>query len=77
MENCINCEHFAWWDGDYCCMRTLMIIQPSPEGDFSAVIFKKLKTPKTCPYYEKTAVGGYEKVYQEFLSKYESQIKKN
>ena len=26
-ECCINCRHFAWWDGDYCCLSKFTILE--------------------------------------------------
>ena len=47
-QNCINCEHFAWWDGDYCCVAKKKILQESPEGEFNEDILMSLKLNKDC-----------------------------
>jgi len=29
---CLTCEHFCWWDGDYCCLDHGKIFVKSPSG---------------------------------------------
>lgn len=29
---CLTCEHFCWWDGDYCCVDKMKILAESPSG---------------------------------------------
>ena len=30
-QHCTNCQHFAWWDGD-CCTAKMIILQNSDDG---------------------------------------------
>jgi len=53
LGNCINCKHFAWWDGDYCCTAKMIILQHSPKGDFTEEILKNMKTSDECEDYDK------------------------
>ena len=76
---CINCNNFAWWDGDYCCLKNNIILQVSPKGEFTEEILNTIKSPDSevhyCPDYEITrdALGNlYEDAYIDFLEKYEN-----
>lgn len=30
--NCLDCEHFTYWDGDYCCTWKMMILSEATES---------------------------------------------
>ena len=80
-NNCINCEHFAWWDGDYCCVKNFKILCESKSGHFNEDILTAIKTPKTCNDYKKAKnkkmTEIYQEAYIEFLKEYESKVKEN
>lgn len=50
-ECCVNCRHFALWDGDFCCVQNMEIMQFG--DDFNETILLSIKTPNTCDMYEK------------------------
>ena len=65
-KHCTNCENFAWWDGDYCCMYKCTILQPSLDGDFTDII----PTTHCSKYrYSRKVNDDYGSVYREFLKK--------
>ena len=68
MENCVTCEHFDWWDGDYCCLKKMTILCSSnSDGRFTEKILENMKTPETCKYYDHHARPGYVELYEEFM----------
>lgn len=72
MNNCINCENFAWWDGDYCCLAKMIILQSSPKGYFEEEILKNIKTSDECIGYTKSYNKShemYEHAFNEFMQK--------
>lgn len=63
-DTCITCQHFAWWDGDYCCMSKMKVIQ---HGDtFSEGIEAKIKPCEEFSYDEKAPYKEEYKRYQEW-----------
>ncbi|MBP5455228.1 MAG: hypothetical protein J6Y37_01865 [Paludibacteraceae bacterium] len=68
-ESCINCEHFGWWDGDYCCVLKFRVLCDSPNGEFTDDILKNLKTPKTCNSYIQ-ANAKHAELYEEPFLKF-------
>lgn len=52
--------HFAWWDGDYCCIRRLEILCPSKNGEFSPEILPKLEKHLNCKHHKR----GNEKIVE-------------
>ena len=52
-KSCINCEHFAWWDGDYVCTAKFKLLQESPNGEFNKDILMSLRLNKNCLDYNK------------------------
>ena len=61
---CINCSHFGWWDGDWCCTWHMKIIQ---HGDiFTDEILDSICTSETCKDYEVSNLP--------WVEDYESQI---
>ena len=74
MDNCISCEHFAWWDGDFCCCENMKILQLSPKGEFTPEILKNIKNSEDCSDYkesENKIRSIYEEAFKKFLDKYE------
>lgn len=47
-KNYINCEHFSWWDGDYCCTDKFKILQESKNGKFNEDILFALENNMNC-----------------------------
>ena len=44
-NNCLNCENFAFWDGDYCCLAKFVILDEGDENnDFTEDILRTMKT---------------------------------
>ena len=79
-KNCLNCEHFVWWDGDYCCVANFKILCESKRGDFSKDMLKSMKTPETCKDYKLSnnkIHEMYEELFNKFLKEYESKNKEN
>lgn len=69
-ESCINCDNFAWWDGDYCCIAKFLILQNSPKGKFTEEILKTMKTSDDyCENYSKVKkeFNAYEEPFNTFL----------
>ena len=69
-ESCINCDNFAWWDGDYCCIIKFLILQNSPKGEFTKEILGTMKTSDDyCENYSKVKkeLNAYEEPFNEFL----------
>lgn len=77
MDNCITCEHFAWWDGDYCCTAHMEILQNAPTGEFNSEIQEALKKHGKCLDYEESMDcirNVYETAYKKFLDKEDGTI---
>lgn len=70
-KNCINCKHFAWWDGDYCCTDKFKILQASPKGQFNADIEYALEKNKNCKKWK----AGNPKIVEMYLKAYNEYIK--
>lgn len=53
-ECCLNCSHFAFWDGDYCCTAEMKIHQFGFADDifFNVDIDNTMETPDTCGDYD-------------------------
>lgn len=51
---CLNCSHFAFWDGDYCCTAEMKIHQFGFADDifFNVDIDNTMETPDTCGDYD-------------------------
>ena len=62
MKCCINCAAFAWWDGDFCCVKKMRILQPSENGKMSKELLTALSANKDCEEWEEN-VG--ENIYLE------------
>lgn len=50
-NNCINCNHFIWKDGDYFCSKYMKIFQNSPDKNFNKDILISLLLHKNCKDY--------------------------
>lgn len=68
-RNCVNCDHFAWWDGDYCCVKKLKILQQSKNGEFNNDIIKSLEYYKDCSDWEEMYLPAqiYVEPFKEYL----------
>ena len=66
---CINCEGFAWWDGDYCCTLHMRIHQHAPGTDpwFREDILKTMKGPVDCKDYRADDDSLYTDAFCRFL----------
>ena len=76
-KSCITCQHFAWWDGDYCCVAKLITLQPSVKGEFTDVIIYSLRRNADCNSYKRrqSKTNVYLNAFEEFLkNKYEREI---
>ena len=67
-NNCTKCKHFAWWDGDYCCLLKNLILQESPDGKFNTDILIALKLNKNCENFEGENTS-FEESFNEFKNK--------
>ena len=58
---CLACEHFALWDGDYCCIRNMYVLSYG-DSDLKAVnVSKVLERDVTkCEEFKKTDARGLE-----------------
>ena len=64
-ENCINCDNFCWWDGDYCCLAKMVILDYSDgNGGFTKEILQTMKTSDECIDYVKS-FSEKRNIYQE------------
>lgn len=75
---CLNCIHFAWWEGDFCCIPEFKIIQADPDnnGLMTEELEKNMKTPANCEdyeYREERYSKDYEEEYKKFR-KFQDQI---
>ena len=49
---CLTCEHFCWWDGDYCCLDRRKILVESPSGRITREQYDTLcRRCKHCWFY--------------------------
>lgn len=69
-RSCVKCEHFAWWDGDFCCVKKMKILQEAPDHNFNRDIILALKLNINCDAYsESENETMYMKDFREFLNK--------
>lgn len=66
-KNCINCRHFCWWDGDYCCTRKARLLLESPDGKLNKNIFMALQLNKDCNEHEDYQSDDYVNLFNNFL----------
>lgn len=70
-ENCITCDHFAWWDKDYCCLASFKILCHSEHGEFNDDILRTMKTAEECCDYTEqenpNVKASYQEAFEEFL----------
>ena len=59
---CLACEHFALWDGDYCCIRNMYVLSYG-DSDLKAVNANKVleKDVTKCEEFKKTDARGLER----------------
>jgi len=67
-HSCITCQFFAWWDGDYCCVRKAKLLQESPDGKFTKDILMSLKINKNCAEYDYNPSSIYKEDFDNFLN---------
>lgn len=67
-KNCTNCKNFAWWDGDFVCVKHSKILQTSNGGEFSDDILIALRINKDCKDWEKETNGIYSIEFEKFLN---------
>ena len=59
-KSCLNCGHFHWWDGDFCCLhpdKDWKILFPSKDGTLPEDFDKKFVIP--CELWEKCKYNIY------------------
>lgn len=66
-NNCVNCKHFAWWDGDFCCIAKNKILQESPDGEFNKDILMALLLNKNCSEHIKSDDNIYQEDFNDFI----------
>lgn len=70
IRSCVRCEHFALWDGDFCCTKKMRILQEAPDGKFNKDIILALKLNSGCESYKDNGDDSlYMKDFREFLSR--------
>lgn len=70
-NNCLNCENFAFWDGDYCCLSNFTILcESNKNGDFTNDILHTLKTKDDCVDWKKNESDFHIKLYKEKYDKF-------
>ena len=70
MENCVTCEHFDWWDGDWCCLKKFKILSHSWEtGEMRKDLLETIETRETCEDYkeEHSERPGYVEEYTKLI----------
>ena len=68
---CINCRSFAWWDGDFCCVNHMKILQHADNGYFiNEDILKTIKDPLSCPDYEYEENDDIREMYESEFKKF-------
>lgn len=70
-KHCTNCEHFAWWDGDYCCVWKMKIIEKSENGAFWCPFpqdFQEDFNADKCEDYYFSEKPIYRKPYLDFIN---------
>lgn len=52
---CLNCQGFAFWDGDYCCVPNMKILQCGINGDIwmTRDLLISMNHNKNCKDYER------------------------
>ena len=69
---CITCEHFDWWDGDWCCLKKFKILSHSWEtGEMRKDLLETIETRETCEDYkeEHSERPGYVEEYTKLIEK--------
>ena len=68
-RSCVTCGHFAWWDGDYCCIKKRKIFQEGTSGDMSQEIIMPLRLNLDCEEYNHTDNTEYKEILGKLLNK--------
>ena len=71
-KNCLNCESFCWWDGDYCCFWNMKILCNSPKGEMNEDILISIEKNKDCKDWKRTdkySRKEYSEAFEDFMSK--------
>ena len=51
---CLKCEHFGWWDGDYCCMDRQKVLVTSSTGRITQEQYDSMSRKfKHCWFFKK------------------------
>lgn len=70
-KHCTNCNNFTWWDGDYCCVAKMKVIEESENGFFWCPFPQQYQTSfiaeECAEYVPVNGEGIYEEGYNEFL----------
>lgn len=66
-HNCINCSNFGWWDGDYCCVKHMKILQESHGGDFNDDILMSIVLNKGCRDWDENNNPQFLDLFNKFL----------
>lgn len=70
---CLNCQGFAYWDGDYCCVPNMKILQyGNGKIWMNEDLIRTMEYNKDCEDYEYTS---YHKHYEEEYRKLIDYIK--
>lgn len=68
-KNCLNCASFAWWDGDYCCINEMTILQEAKNGKMNEDILKALEKNKDCPNWKRRYSDFHTKMFMDAFNK--------
>lgn len=52
-QNCVNCSHFSWWDGDFCCTKHMKVLQEANDANFNDGILIAIEENKDCEDWKK------------------------
>jgi len=66
-KNCINCDGFALWDGDFCCVKKLKILQNAPDGNFTKDILTALRINMDCEDWSESYTDAYTHMFEKFV----------
>ena len=58
-QHCTNCQHFVWWDADYCCTAKMIILQNSDDGKLNKELLGDI-----CEEYIMDENPIYENIYE-------------
>jgi len=52
-HTCLDCEGFAWWDGDYCCTLHMTILSHTEDDSYKALNPEFIEENE-CPDFKRT-----------------------